>query len=1060
MRKNVCVIGAGPSGLVATKELLDEKHSVTCFEHSASPGGMFRAGVGADEPGAYDSTKLTISNYMMTFSSFPPRDDERRYWSAAEYRQYLLDFIDEFNLAPSIHYDTDVVSVRKHESGEGYAVEVAPVDDPTARVVHHFDHVVVSTGTHRVPNYIDLPGQDDFTGEITHSAHYRNAERFTGKRVLCVGIGETAADVVNEIAQVAEECTLSVRRYQSVIARYPRGLEHTNDTYTALIINSIPLSVITPFQRLGAKLGKRFGKTPESRAVAEWNSRNDHYFNHFITKNEAFINRIVDDTLTVNASGIERLGKDYVVFSDGHRETIDTVMLNTGYVENFDIVKDVDVTDMRALYKHMIHPELGTGVVFIGWARPTAGGVPACSEMQSRYFALLLSGKRTLPNRAKLERLIEGEAAFENEVFFGNPELRTLVHYNRYMIGMSKLIGCSPWRPEILANPRLAYQVWSGSQIPPIYRLFGPHSDHKTARRTILSLPSGFNFVQTLLLTVAGFAARTLTATGLRKPDPVYGPTVPERQRTPKTPPRAATTPRPTTPSTRIPGELTRYLAGRLTGTGPVVTTIAPWTGEPLVDVATATREDVAAAFAKARGAQARWAAVPVSERAKIFRRFHDLVLSNERLLDLVQVQTGKARYGAVEEALDVAGMSLYYARHAQRLLEPRRRRGGVPIATKPTEVRHPKGVVAIIAPFNYPLADGHTDVIPALMAGNAVVFKPDTQVALATLQARELLIKAGLPAGLWQIVVGEPKEIGQALIDGADHVCFTGSTASGRAVAEAAGKKLISATLELGGKNPMIVLADADLDRAVRGAVRGGFSSSGQNCLSNERIYVHESVYKEFLARLLKHTRALTLGSGLDFGYDVGSLSSKRQFEKTVRHVKDAVAKGATVETGGSARPDLGPFFHEPTILTGVTPDMTVYAEETFGPVVSVYPFADDDQAVTLANATEYGLGASIWTRDVARARALAARIQAGQININESYASVHISNDAPQGGMKSSGLGRRHGEYGLLSFCEVQTVASQHGITFDPKPGVTLEQMARQNRTIYKIMKALRVK
>jgi dimethylaniline monooxygenase (N-oxide forming) len=1057
MRKNVCVIGAGPSGLVATKELLDENHSVTCFEHSATPGGMFRAGVASDEPGAYDSTKLTISNYMMTFSSFPPRDDERRYWSAAEYRQYLLDFIDEFDLGRTIRYRTDVLSVRKDGSGEGYLVEVAPVDDPTARTVHHFDAVVVSTGTHRVPNYIDLPGQDEFTGEITHSAHYRNAERFRGKRVLCIGIGETAADVVNEIAQVADNCVLSVRRYQPVIARYPRGREHTNDTYTSHLVNAVPLSVITPFQRLGVKLAKRFGKTAASRAVAEWNSKNDHYFNHFITKNEAFIDRIVDGTLTVNASGIERLGEDYVVFKDGRRETVDTIMLNTGYTEDFSLVKDVDVDDVRALYKHMIHPDLGTGVVFIGWARPAAGGVPACSEMQSRYFALLCSGKRTLPEPARLAELIEREAAFENEVFFGNPELRTLVHYNRYMIGMAKLIGCSPWRPEILASPLLAYRLWAGSQVPPVYRLFGPHSDHATARRTILSLPPGFGVAQTALLTALVGGARLLTAAGLRKPDPAYD----SKPRVSRRGGRTRNVTRSTTTSPLLPEALTRHLAGQLTGTGPVVTTIAPWTGGPLVDIPTSTSEDVAAAYARARAAQARWAAVPVAERAKVFRRYHDLVLGDQRLVDLVQAQTGKARYSAVEETLDVAGISLYYARHAPRFLRPRRRKGGVPIATRPTELRRPKGVVAVISPFNYPLADGHTDLIPALMAGNAVVFKPDTQVALTSLYARELMIEAGLPAGLWQIVVGEPDEIGQALIDGADHVCFTGSTASGRKVAEAAGRRLITATLELGGKNPMIVLPDADLDKAVTAAARAGFvSTSGQNCLSAERIYVHESVYPAFLARLVAHTRTLTLGSGLDFSYDIGSLSSRSQFEKTVRHVEDAVAKGATVEFGGKARPDLGPYFHEPTILTGVTPDMAVHTEETFGPVMSVYPFSDDDQAVALANASEYGLNASIWSRDVARARDLAARVEAGQVNINESYASVHISNDAPQGGMKSSGLGRRHGEYGLLSFCELQTVASQHGISFDPKPGVTREQAARQNTMVYKVMKTLRLK
>jgi succinate-semialdehyde dehydrogenase / glutarate-semialdehyde dehydrogenase len=509
-----------------------------------------------------------------------------------------------------------------------------------------------------------------------------------------------------------------------------------------------------------------------------------------------------------------------------------------------------------------------------------------------------------------------------------------------------------------------------------------------------------------------------------------------------------------------LPEAFTRHLAGQLTGTGPTVTTIASWTGEPLVDVRTSTAADVAEAFARARGAQARWAAVPPAQRARILRRYTDLVLGNKKLLDLVQATTGKARYSAVEEAVDVAGLSLYYARHAPGLLAPQRRRGGLPIATRPTELRHPKGVVAVISPFNYPLADGLVDVIPALMAGNAVVFKPDTQVALVTLYARELLVKAGVPAALWQIVVGEPAEIGQALIDGADHVCFTGSTASGRTIAEAAGRRLISATLELGGKNPMIVLEDADLDKAVKGAVRAGFASSGQNCLCTERIYVHQKLYREFLDRLVTHTATLTLGSGLGFDYDIGSLSSQRQFDKTVRHVEDAVANGAKVELGGRARPDLGPFFYEPTILTGVTPAAAVYKEETFGPVVAVYPFTDEEEAVRLANQTEYGLNASIWSRNVARARAVGARIRAGLVNINESYASVHISTDTPQGGMGSSGLGRRHGEYGLLSFCELQSVASQHGISFDAKPGVTYEQQANQVTKIYKIMKLLGLK
>ncbi|MER5294809.1 NAD(P)-binding domain-containing protein [Streptomyces pharetrae] len=522
MRKSVCVIGAGPSGLVAIKELLDEGHSVTCFEHSAELGGVFRAGVGADEAGAYDSTMLTISNYMMTFSSFPPpAGQDRRYWSAGEYRQYLLDFAERFGLEPAIRYRTDVLSVSRNDSG-GYTVEVAPADDPEGRIAHQFDAVVISTGTHRVPNYIDLPGQEEFAGEIVHSAHYRNADRFRGKRVLCVGIGETAADVVNEIAQVAASCTLSVRRHQPIVERYPGDRPFTNDAYTSHLLHSVPLAAAGPIMHLGMKRRRTRGKTAAARAVAAWNANTPDFFHHFLTKNDAFVHRIVDGTLTVNASGIQRLGKDYVVFKDGRRETVDTVMLNTGYTEDFSILKDVDVTDVRRLYKHMIHPELGAGVVFIGWARPAAGGVPACSEMQSRYFALLCSGKRRLPDRVRLQGLIERQAAYENEVFHGNPGLRTLVHYNHYMIDFAKVIGCSPWRPALLLDPRLALRLWCGSQTPHVYRLSGPHSDRRTARRTVMSLPPAFTASQTVLTTAVGVVSRALIALGLMKADPVY----------------------------------------------------------------------------------------------------------------------------------------------------------------------------------------------------------------------------------------------------------------------------------------------------------------------------------------------------------------------------------------------------------------------------------------------------------------------------------------------------------------------------------------------------------
>ncbi|AHH18629.1 aldehyde dehydrogenase family protein [Nocardia nova SH22a] len=509
-----------------------------------------------------------------------------------------------------------------------------------------------------------------------------------------------------------------------------------------------------------------------------------------------------------------------------------------------------------------------------------------------------------------------------------------------------------------------------------------------------------------------------------------------------------------------LPVDLVRRLTGTLDGHGPQVTTIAPFTGEPLATLRTSTAPDVADAYARARDAQRRWAATPPRKRAEPFVGLHDSVLHNDTMMDLVQAETGKSRNNAFEETIDVAGLTLYYGRRAPGFLAPRARKGAIPLATRARELRRPKGVAAIISPWNYPLSLGVCDAIPALLAGNAIVHKPDTQTTLTALYVRDLLIRAGLPADLWQIVVGEPDVLGEALLDGADHVCFTGSTAAGRRIAEGAGRRLIGCTLELGGKNPMLVLADADIDKAARGAVRACFSTTGQLCLSMERMYIAESVYDRFAAELVDKTERITLGAGYDFGYDVGSLTSRRQLDVVTRHVQDAVAKGATILTGGRARPDLGPYFYEPTVLEGVTPEMEVYAHETFGPVVSLYRFRDEADAVRLANDSEYGLNASVWTRDSARGRRIGEQIHCGTVNINEGTGSAYASNDAPMGGMKASGQGRRHGEHGLLEYTELQTVASQHVIGFDPPAGVSVEKNADLLTRTYKLMKLLRIK
>ncbi|MEU4420793.1 succinic semialdehyde dehydrogenase [Actinoplanes sp. NPDC024001] len=488
------------------------------------------------------------------------------------------------------------------------------------------------------------------------------------------------------------------------------------------------------------------------------------------------------------------------------------------------------------------------------------------------------------------------------------------------------------------------------------------------------------------------------------------------------------------------------------------ITTTEPYTGKPLADLPTSTAQDVRDAFARARVAQADWAATPVAERKRIMLRFHDLVLERqEQALDLMQSENGKTRRDAFLEVTDIAITARYYARSAAALLAPRRRRGAVPVLTHTTELRHPKGVVTVISPWNYPLSMAAGDAIPALMAGNAVVQKPDTQTALTALWALDLMREAGLPADVWQMVIGPGSSIGDALMAGADYLMFTGSTASGRRIARGAGERLIGASLELGGKNPMIVLADADVERTVEGAIAACFSSTGQLCVSVERMYVADEIFAEFTAAFAARTRQLRIGAAYDYSVDVGSLTTSAQLDTVTAHVRDALAKGATLLAGGTARPDLGPLFYEPTILTGVTPDMTLFDQETFGPVVSIYRFTDLDDAVQRANATPYGLNASVWTRDGAAGRAVAARIHAGTVNVNEAFAAAWGSVDAPMGGMGDSGPGRRHGAEGLLKYTEPQTIAHQRLQGFTPPAGISPERWTRMITTVLKALKRL---
>lgn len=492
---------------------------------------------------------------------------------------------------------------------------------------------------------------------------------------------------------------------------------------------------------------------------------------------------------------------------------------------------------------------------------------------------------------------------------------------------------------------------------------------------------------------------------------------------------------------TGLPSSLSESVRSRLvsmvvsSGDAPSVVTHAPFSGLPLVELPQCTPEEVLAAAERARVAQAKWAQVPVRERAKVFLRLHDLVLAaREELSDVVQAENGKSRRDAFLEVADVAITCRYYGRTAPALLSSKRRSGLIPGLTAVKELHHPKGLVSIISPWNYPLSLGIGDTIPALIAGNAVVQKADNQTALTALMALDLARKAGVPEDLWQIVLGRGSAIGPAMLDIADFVMFTGSTESGRHIAAEAGKRLVDCSLELGGKNALLVLDDADLDRAAEGAVRACFSSSGQLCISVERLYVANKIHDAFMDKFLAEVAALRLGASYDFNSQMGSLTSTEQLDVTQRHVADAVANGATVLAGGTARPDLGPFFFEPTVLANVEGSAECFREETFGPVVSIYGFDTDDEAVALANDSRYGLNASVWSKSGSRGRSVAGRVRAGTVNVNEAFAAAWGSIDAPMGGMGDSGMGRRHGDHGLLKYTESQTVAYQRLMNLAP--------------------------
>lgn len=480
-----------------------------------------------------------------------------------------------------------------------------------------------------------------------------------------------------------------------------------------------------------------------------------------------------------------------------------------------------------------------------------------------------------------------------------------------------------------------------------------------------------------------------------------------------------------------LPSSITPELLAKLTGmvvstTGRTYDLVEVYSGDKFCDLPQSSPEDVETAYARARAAQKVWASWPLKRRIEVMKRFHELLLQrNLQVVDLMQAETGKARRMAFEETCDVVMTTSHYIKAAPRILKERKHGGVVPIVSKSTEVRIPKGIIGLISPWNFPFATSLSDAMPALIAGNGVVLKSDNKSTLNVAYGVGLLYEAGLPEGLIQIVCGEGPDIGPAIVDNADFVMFTGSTATGRVIGARAGQNLIGCTLELGGKNPLIVLEDADLDEVIPGALFASFLNAGQACMHIERIYVPEKLRATFTERFVRAVQNISVGASYDFGPLMGSLVSVAQRERVESHVNDAIEKGATVLTGGKARPDLGPAFFEPTVLTDVTAEMIHAKTETFGPVTTIYGYTDLDDAIRQANDTDYGLNASIWGSDLKAAEAVGRRIEAGNININDGLAASYASKKSTSGGMKTSGVGSRHGDAGMLKYTDVQNVA-----------------------------------
>jgi acyl-CoA reductase-like NAD-dependent aldehyde dehydrogenase len=457
----------------------------------------------------------------------------------------------------------------------------------------------------------------------------------------------------------------------------------------------------------------------------------------------------------------------------------------------------------------------------------------------------------------------------------------------------------------------------------------------------------------------------------------------------------------------------------------PTIIVRSPATLEKIAELPAVQANEVGMAVTRARKAQQGWAKTSFVERARLFYRLRDLLLDEgDRLADIMTAETGRPR-------AEVYGNELFYlcdaigswAKKSAHYLREKPIKPQFPLlkAKKVLSIYAPRGVIGIISPWNFPLTMTLGEAIPAMVAGNAVVVKPSELTPMSALFGAEMVAKAGFPENLFQVIVGGA-ETGEALVDSADMIAFTGSVAVGKRVMKRAAERLIPVALELGGKDPMIVLEDADLDRAVGACVWGALMNCGQACTSVERVYVEGAVYDRFVEKLVARVAKTRQGRSED-DVDIGCFTSEEQLNKVAAQVEQAIAQGAKALTGARRNPQLPGYYYEPTVLVNVDHNMAITTEETFGPIIPVIKVKDSGEALRLANDSRYGLGSSIFSRNKKKAWQLAQDLQTGSVCINDSLINFIVP-EAPMGGWKESGFGYRHGAEGIRKFCQQKTI------------------------------------